>query len=308
MEQCPDLPLTEGTLRLFCESVSRELEVRIEAQLNGDIHGAPEEPRRQMALKIVDHAACFIAPKTSYFLVSDLETIGNSDPSTVTHSALGWLIGKRPAEPTSDGFSDRRKTFYPFPSNPSQRRVAQFVDDPSSRITVVQGPPGTGKSLTIANLACHLVAQGKKVLITSQKDKALQVVDETLRRLELDELPMTLLRRDRESRKQLQERLESIQKSRSVEETGKRLEQQKENHEKSVQEILLQEELLRRAVEAEHSVEMADRRVERSPGHLSRLFAKWGLRRSLHSAERNARTRSDVVGDRARSRSHALVC
>src|SRR5208337_4090525 len=95
---------------------------------------------------------------------------------------------------------------------------------PKTRITVVQGPPGTGKSLTIANLACHLVATGNRVLITSQKDKALQVVDEMLSSLSLAELPMTLLRQDRESKKQLQERLESIQKERSAEETKQALE------------------------------------------------------------------------------------
>ncbi len=99
-----------------------------------------------------------------------------------------------------------------------------MVDDPKTRITVVQGPPGTGKSLTIANLACHLVASGKRVLVTSQKDKALQVVDEMLNGLELAQLPMTLLRQDRESKKQLRERLESIQKERSSEETRRAVE------------------------------------------------------------------------------------
>jgi superfamily II DNA or RNA helicase len=42
--------------------------------------------------------------------------------------------------------------------------------------TVVQGPPGTGKSHTIANLVCHLLAEGKKVLIISHTARALQVL------------------------------------------------------------------------------------------------------------------------------------
>lgn len=201
IETCPELPLTQGSLISFCGSVARELEVLIGAKLNGGLNPPPSMPKQNMGLTIVDNAACFIAPKTSYFLVSDLEAIGRSGAPPVATSALGWLIGKRPPEPTSDKFTDRRKLFYPFFSNASQRRVAHLVDDPKSRITVVQGPPGTGKSLTIANLACHLIASGKRVLITSQKDKALQVVDEMLGSLSIAELPMTLLRQDRESKK-----------------------------------------------------------------------------------------------------------
>ena len=45
---------------------------------------------------------------------------------------------------------------------------------------LVQGPPGTGKSHTIANLVGHLTAQGKTVLVTSQKGKALSVLRDHL--------------------------------------------------------------------------------------------------------------------------------
>ena len=47
--------------------------------------------------------------------------------------------------------------------------------DRESCITV-QGPPGTGKSHTIANLIGHLLASGKRVLVTSHTTKALRVV------------------------------------------------------------------------------------------------------------------------------------
>jgi putative protein kinase ArgK-like GTPase of G3E family len=40
----------------------------------------------------------------------------------------------------------------------------------------VQGPPGTGKSHTIANLICHLLATGNKVLVTAQTKRALEVL------------------------------------------------------------------------------------------------------------------------------------
>src|SRR5208283_4945526 len=286
IEQTPELPLTCGSLREFCEAIARELGVRIEARLDGVLNAAPAQPQSQMQLTLVDNAACFIAPKTSYFLVSDLEDIAHAGASAVASTALGWLVGTRPSEPTSDRFEERRKLFYPFPSNPSQRRVAHLVDDPKTRITVVQGPPGTGKSLTIANLACHLIASGKRVLITSQKDKALQVVDEMLKGLELAQLPMTLLRQDRESKKQLRERLESIQKERSSEETRRAVEAEMGLHEKTVETHEADTVLLTKSLKAEHALETADVQLKSASGGFSRLIARWRFRRALRRAER----------------------
>lgn len=45
---------------------------------------------------------------------------------------------------------------------------------------VVQGPPGTGKTHTIANLIGHFLSEGKRILVTSQKTKALSVLKEKL--------------------------------------------------------------------------------------------------------------------------------
>ena len=300
IEQTPEIPLTCGSLREFCEAIARELDVRIAARLDGVLNAAPAQPQSQMQLTVVDNAACFIAPKTSYFLVSDLENIAHAGASAVASTALGWLVGKRPSEPTSDRFEDRRKLFYPFPSNPSQRRVAHLVDDPKTRITVVQGPPGTGKSLTIANLACHLVASGKRVLVTSQKDKALQVVDEMLKGLGLAQLPMTLLRQDRESKKQLRERLESIQKERSSQETRQAVESEMGQHEKAVKTHEIDTVLLTRSLKAEHTLETAAIAVRKASGRFARLMGKWRFRRTLRRAERDARQRSDDLGSALR--------
>lgn len=293
---CPEIPLTPESLRFFCGAVTRELSIQLGASLTGTLSSPPPMPRQNMDLTIVDNAACFIAPKTSYFLVSDLEAIGKAGRASVAANALGWLIGKRPPEPTSDRFRDHRKLFYPFSSNASQRRVAHLVDDPKSRITVMQGPPGTGKSLTIANLACHLISTGKRVLITSQKDKALEVVDEMLNSLSLAELPMTLLRQDRESKQQLQERLESIQKERSAEETRLALEVELRGHKQFVDAFEREEELFTQAILAEHPIEQSDAKVRSAAGIIARIKSKWGVRKNLRRAERQAPVRSDVLG------------
>jgi hypothetical protein len=59
-------------------------------------------------------------------------------------------------------------------ANAEQIRSARALS--KHRAVLVQGPPGTGKSHTIANLIGHLVADGKRVLVTSHATKALRVL------------------------------------------------------------------------------------------------------------------------------------
>ncbi len=65
--------------------------------------------------------------------------------------------------------------FFPKPSNDEQRRIVDKIRASSG--VLVQGPPGTGKSHTIANLICHLLATGQRVLITAKTPRALQVLE-----------------------------------------------------------------------------------------------------------------------------------
>ena len=66
----------------------------------------------------------------------------------------------------------------PLPTNPEQEQVATRLAQ--HRGVTVQGPPGTGKTHTIANLICHLIGHGKRVLVTSQKEQALGVLREKI--------------------------------------------------------------------------------------------------------------------------------
>jgi very-short-patch-repair endonuclease len=64
--------------------------------------------------------------------------------------------------------------YFPLPANREQRRIVEAIEH--RRGVLVQGPPGTGKSHTIANLICHLLASGKRILITAETSRALQVL------------------------------------------------------------------------------------------------------------------------------------
>lgn len=64
------------------------------------------------------------------------------------------------------------------PSNQEQLRIIHEINQ--NNVVEVQGPPGTGKTHTIANLLGHFLAQGKRVLVVSEKIKALEVIQDKL--------------------------------------------------------------------------------------------------------------------------------
>jgi very-short-patch-repair endonuclease len=81
------------------------------------------------------------------------------------------------AEPTAhDGalVQIEDEVLSPLPLNTVQLQILRAVD--SRAQTVVQGPPGTGKTHTAAALLAHLLAQGKRVLVTAHTDQALREV------------------------------------------------------------------------------------------------------------------------------------
>jgi very-short-patch-repair endonuclease len=97
--------------------------------------------------------------------------------------------------------------YFPHPSNDAQRKIVNRVS--KSHGVLVQGPPGTGKSHTIANLICHFLAIGKRILITSQTPRALQVLKNKIPS-EYQGLCVSVLGDDPDSLRNLNEAVQSI--------------------------------------------------------------------------------------------------
>jgi very-short-patch-repair endonuclease len=141
---------------------------------------------------------------------------------------------------------------FPLPANNEQRQIVHRLQ--VEPCVLVKGPPGTGKSHTIANLICHLLALGSRVLVTAHAPKALAVLRGLLP-ADVRDLSVTTLGSSREDQRLLEESVQGILRrksewrggewaSRTIEETEKRL-QQVEG------EIAAVERLLRECREAE---------------------------------------------------------
>lgn len=105
------------------------------------------------------------------------------------------------------GISAHDPIFFPKEYNDEQIEIIEKATRHNK--VLVQGPPGTGKSHTIANLICHLLANGKKVLVTAQKARALEVLKDKLPE-EFQDLTVNLLSGDSSSLQDLQKSVNAI--------------------------------------------------------------------------------------------------
>lgn len=133
-------------------------------------------------------------PKTIEALVKETNSLGNND---IYNEWEG--IGK--------------DILFPLPANEEQKEITKRLANNFG--VVVQGPPGTGKSHTICNLICHLMAHGKRVLVTSQTDKALKVLSEKIPE-EIRSLCISLLGNDTKALKDLDESVRKITENLSI--------------------------------------------------------------------------------------------
>jgi very-short-patch-repair endonuclease len=97
---------------------------------------------------------------------------------------------------------------FPLPYNEEQITIVQRLERAPG--VTVQGPPGTGKTHTIANIICHYLATGRRVLVTSRGDPALKVLQSLIPE-EVRPLTVALLASDREGVRQFQASIEAIQ-------------------------------------------------------------------------------------------------
>jgi very-short-patch-repair endonuclease len=121
----------------------------------------------------------------------------------------------RPEQPfrglsTSDCGTEAMELYFPMAYNDEQVSIVQRLH--ANDGMVVQGPPGTGKTHTIANVICHYLAQGKRVLVTAKGESALAVLQEKLPE-RIRPLSVALLSDERDGMKQFEHSIQTIASS-----------------------------------------------------------------------------------------------
>lgn len=145
-----------------------------------------------------------------------------------------------------------------FPNKYNDEQITIIKKARFNNKVLVQGPPGTGKSHTIANLICHLLANGKKLLVTAYTKRALDVLKDKLPD-EFKALTVNLLSGDSSSIQDLESSVNSINDELSntdidalrteIDKLDLELSLLKENRVKDTNELLLIKEKASRKIE-----------------------------------------------------------
>jgi very-short-patch-repair endonuclease len=164
----------------------------------------------------------FVRPRTNNYLIEDLhrltEELETGCEIPDGPAALVTAASDQPVRFESvnfRGLSSRgalnqavQELYFPLPYNQEQVTIVHQLEQAEG--VTVQGPPGTGKTHTIANIICHYLATGRRVLVTSRGEPALEVLQEKIPE-EVRPLTVALLTSDREGLRQFQAAIEAIQ-------------------------------------------------------------------------------------------------
>ncbi|AGL14760.1 AAA domain-containing protein [Actinoplanes sp. N902-109] len=158
--------------------------------------------------RIVDTGVLFARPRQRLlrgFLERLRDRLLAGDTTSI--GALAAIVAHEPSRlrMPDDRPEDWRRVgerlLMPLPTNEAQESIARRLAQ--HRNVAVQGPPGTGKTHTIRNLICHLMANGKRVLVVAQKEDPLRVLRDGLPE-EIQALCLAVLGRTTDQLVQLQ--------------------------------------------------------------------------------------------------------
>ena len=149
--------------------------------------------------------------RQGHSILSALKQVENSlrSAATIPRGVVEICSTDRGMFPSDGPPCDRMPVdpLFPLPTNDEQRAILSKLSSRSS--VLVQGPPGTGKSHTIVNLVCHFLAQGKRVLVTSQTPRALRVLQDKFPKV-VQPLVVSVLDEKEDSRRNLERSVNGI--------------------------------------------------------------------------------------------------
>lgn len=132
--------------------------------------------KKKPALFIHVNSRKFIQKDISYIIENKLES-----------NALKALFSLEPKPTTESIPLDFFSLRHLFPMDASQYEA---IVSAGKKAIVISGPPGTGKSQTILNLALNEIINGKRVLIISEKQVALEILYQRLHSIHLSSLAL----------------------------------------------------------------------------------------------------------------------
>ncbi|MDQ7954764.1 MAG: AAA family ATPase [Pseudomonadota bacterium] len=215
----PVSPFDPGSFEHLLKLIAGNLHDKGRYEQNAEAFPKPSED-----LVVSDAWVLLARPKSANFLQDDIErlkgrlapgveipmgplalvTAPSDEPAGYATAAFRGLSGTSAGHGAS---GEVQELFFPLPYNHEQVTIVEQLERAPG--VTVQGPPGTGKTHTIANIVCHYLATGRKVLVNSKGEQALEVLQSKIPE-QVRPLTVALLSGDREGMRQFQGSIEAI--------------------------------------------------------------------------------------------------
>lgn len=181
----------------------------------GEYFNSLEKQKKISEKPVVEYAPALILRKRSIKgILQTLKTIKEQiDSGGEVPSEFFDLLEINNSKENDETFDESTNSqipqtiYFPKPYNDEQFEIIRRLQEKKG--VLVQGPPGTGKSHTIANLVCHYLANGKRILVTAKTPRALKVLYKQMP-AQIRPLCVSLLGTGLEEKQSLEESVGSI--------------------------------------------------------------------------------------------------
>lgn len=143
-----------------------------------------------MVARISNRLQLFLFDKSDESLINDYEEIIDDQgelteafaeliDSFVTENPVNFI--EEVAQEWDDkSIQDKLIVDSPIALNEEQKQVLLALQRKDCKVAILEGPPGTGKSHTITAIVCKALLEGQSVLVLSDKEEALDVVQDKI--------------------------------------------------------------------------------------------------------------------------------
>jgi very-short-patch-repair endonuclease len=210
-------PFDESSFEGICQAALTHLDPSGTCALRKD---GPVPPAASGALQITNTWVLFAKKRSGAAFMEDVQRLKlEVEDAPVLPAAIRNLVevGDTKLGPKSEASAGKPaaaetlpralEPYFPRPYNDEQLSVVKKLEANSG--VVVKGPPGTGKTHTIANVICHYLARGQRVLVTAESETALAALREQLPE-RIRPLSVAVLSNEREGMRQLEQSIRDV--------------------------------------------------------------------------------------------------
>lgn len=155
-----------------------------------DLKESTKQIANNMVASVSNRLQLFLFDKSDESLINDYEEIIDDQAELTDAFAelIDSFVTENPAnfieevaqEWEEKTILDKLLVDSPIALNEEQKQVLLALQKEDCRVAILEGPPGTGKSHTITAIVCKALLEGQSVLVLSDKEEALDVVQDKI--------------------------------------------------------------------------------------------------------------------------------